>query len=417
MHARRLLIASACLAAVAAVAVGSVFIRGAGAAPGASSAGAFAHPTYKVGRPFATSTYSGGYSPLQIKDAYSLSGISQTGSGVTIGIVDAYNDPTAQSDFDTFATQFGLQTSAQCGCFSKVNQNGGTSYPRTDSGWALEISLDIEWAHAIAPGAKILLVEAKSNSFANLLAAEDYATSHATVVSNSWGGSEFSGETGSSYDGHFNKNVAITVSAGDSGTPADYPSASPYVLSIGGTSLTINNTTGGKNSAPGGCNPSPCTYGGETVWSSGGGGASAYEPEPGYQNGYCGTTANVNNCGGMRGTPDVAWDADPNTGVAVYDSTAYQGQKGWWVIGGTSVGAPSVAGVVALADQAKGTLVTNNLTSRFAYQSDATSSNYGTDYHDITSGSNGSPCCIAGTGYDLASGLGSPVGSSWISNA
>ena len=378
---------------------------------GGSSAGV-AHPTYKLAHIQASSNYQSGYSPLQVNNAYNLNG-TYTGAGITIALVDAYNDPTAAGDFDTFSQQFGLPTIAGgCTCFAKVNQTGGTTYPRTNSGWALEISLDIEWAHAMAPQAHILLVEASSNSFANLLAAEGYATAHAQVVSNSWGGSEFSGETGSSYDGHFNKPVAITVSAGDSGTPADYPSASPYVLSIGGTSLTINGTT-----KSGGCVSAGCTYGGEKVWSSGGGGASAYEAEPGYQVGYCGTTTNVNNCGGKRGTPDVAWDADPNTGVAVYDSTRYQGQKGWFQIGGTSVGAPSVAGVIALADQAHNTtLVTNTPSTRFAYQSDATSANYSTDYHDITSGSNGTSCCTAGSGYDLASGLGSPVGNSWIGN-
>src|SRR5258708_29098404 len=166
-------------------------------------------------------------------------------------------------------------------------------------------------------------------------------------------------------------------------------------------SLTINGTTSG-----GGCSSTGCTYGGEQVWSGGGGGASAYETEPGYQGGYCETTTNVNNCAGKRGTPDVAWDVDPKTGVAVYDSTRYQGQKGWFQIGGTSVGAPSVAGVIALADQAHGTtLTTNNLSTRFAYQIAATSSNYSTDYHDITSGSDGTPCCTTGAGYYLASGL------------
>ncbi len=408
MHLRRLL----AIASMLAVTVMLILTTKTGAIATVGSSAGVAHTTYKLAHSQATSGYQSGYSPLQVNSAYNLNG-TYTGAGTTIALVDAYNDPTAASDFDTFSQQFGLPTIAgSCGCFTKVDQTGGTNYPRTNSGWALEISLDIEWAHAIAPQAHILLVEANSNSFANLLAAEDYATVHAQVVSNSWGGSEFSSETSSSYDGHFNKPVAITVSAGDSGTPADYPSASPYVLSIGGTSLTINGTT-----KSGGCVSTGCTYGSEKVWSGGGGGASAYETEPGYQVGYCGTTTNVNNCGGKRGTPDVAWDADPNTGVAVYDSTRYQGQKGWFQIGGTSVGAPSVAGVIALADQAHGTtLTTNNLSTRFTYQLAATSSNYSTDYHDITSGSDGTSCCTAGPGYDLASGLGSPVGNSWIGN-
>jgi len=407
MYLRRLFAIASPLAIVIAL----LLTVGAGVTSTKASAGGFASTTYKLAHPQATSTYQNGYSPMQMKGAYSLNGTS-TGSGTTIALVDAYNDPTAANDFDVFAKQFGLPTLAGgCTCFTKVDQTGGTNYPRTDRSWAVEISLDIEWAHAMAPQAHILLVEATSNSFANLLTAEDYATAHAQVVSNSWGGSELSSE--SSSDSHFNKPVAITVSAGDSGTPAQYPSASPYVLSIGGTSLTINGTTRG-----GGCSSTGCTYGGEKVWSGGGGGASAYETEPGHQGGYCGTTPNVNNCGGKRGTPDVAWDADPSTGVAVYDSTRYQGQKGWFQIGGTSVGAPSVAGVIALADQAHSTtLVTTTLATRFTYQSDASSTNYSSDYHDVKAGSNGSPCCTAGTGYDLASGLGSPVGNNWISNA
>ena len=225
MHQRRLLALSSTLAIIMTL----LLTVGAGAAPAMTSSGDFAYTTYKLAHIQATSSYQNGYSPVQIKGAYSLNGTS-TGSGKTIAIVDAYDDPTAANDFDVFSTQFGLPTIAGgCNCFSKVDQTGGTNYPRTNSGWALEISLDIEWVHAIAPQAHILLVEANSNSFANLLAAEDYATAHAQVVSNSWGGSEFSSETSSSYDGHFNKSVAITVSAGDSGTPADYPSASPYV--------------------------------------------------------------------------------------------------------------------------------------------------------------------------------------------
>src|SRR5262249_41643825 len=136
-----------------------------------------------------------------------------------------------------FSSQYGLPAcTTQNGCFTKVNQNGGTSYPRKDAGWALEISLDVQWAHAIAPGAKILLVEATTNSFANLLAAEDYAKAHAQYVSSSWGASEFSGEN--SYDSHFAlSGVSFFVSSGDNGTPAEYPSSSPNVISVGGTTL------------------------------------------------------------------------------------------------------------------------------------------------------------------------------------
>ncbi|HZC28238.1 MAG TPA: hypothetical protein VE269_00755, partial [Gaiellaceae bacterium] len=168
------------------------------------------------GNPLA-STSPTGLSPATIKSVYSFPTSSTAGATTTVAIVDAYDDPNAESDLGVFDSQFGLPAcTTGNGCFKKVDQNGGTLYPRKDSGWALEISLDVQWAHAIAPGAKILLVEAASNSFADLLAAEDYAKTHAQYVSNSWGGSESSGESG--YDGHFvQPGVSFFVSAGDSG--------------------------------------------------------------------------------------------------------------------------------------------------------------------------------------------------------
>ncbi|MHB8629342.1 MAG: S8 family serine peptidase [Aggregatilineales bacterium] len=198
---------------------------------------------------------------MTIKSVYGFTTSLTAGGGKTIGIVDAYDDPTAESDLGVFSSQYGLPTCTTAnGCFQKVNQTGGTKYPRANSGWALEISLDVQWAHAIAPGAKILLVEASSNSFTNLLAAEDYAKTHAKYVSNSWGGSESSGET--AYDSHFvESGVSFFVSAGDSGLPAQYPSSSPNVISVGGTTL---NFSGGN-------------FVSETGWSSGGGGCSADE--------------------------------------------------------------------------------------------------------------------------------------------
>ena len=212
------------------------------------------------GNPSASISPSG-LSPGTIKSVYGFTTSAAAGAGKTIAIVDAYDDPTAEADLGVFSSQYGLPACTTAnGCFAKVNQTGGTSYPRKDAGWALEISLDVQWAHAIAPGAKILLVEASSNSFANLLAAEDYAKTHAQYVSNSWGASEFSGE--SSYDSHFAQSgVSFFVSSGDAGLPAEYPSASPNVISIGGTTLHFS---GG-------------TFTAETGWSSGGGGCSAYE--------------------------------------------------------------------------------------------------------------------------------------------
>ena len=318
------------------------------------------------------STSPTGLSPATIKAAYGFSTSSTVGGGKTVAIVDAYDDPTAERDLGVFSDTYGLPpcTTAN-GCFLKVNQTGGVSYPRTDSGWALEISLDVQWAHAIAPGAKILLVEASSNSFANLLAAEDYAKAHAQYVSNSWGGSEFSGE--SSYDSHFvQSGVSFFVSSGDAGLPAEYPSASPNVISVGGTTLHLDSR--GKFTS-------------ETGWSGGGGGCSAYETANSAQAGFSGYQQA--NCGSARATPDVSLDADPASGVSVYDSTRYQGQKGWWKVGGTSASSPmwaarsAVAGAVVNATYVYGTSIT---------------------YRDITSGSNGASCLI---GYDLCSGRGS----------
>ena len=268
-----------------------------------------------------------GLNPAVMKSAYGFSTSTSAGSGMTVGIVDAYDLPSAENDLNVFSQQFSLPfcTTAN-GCFKKVNQTGGTKYPRYNSGWGLEIALDIEWAHAIAPGAKILLVEASSNSFNNLLAAEDYASSHAQYVSNSWGGSEFSGET--TYDSHFAKSgVSYFASAGDAGLPAEYPSASSKVISVGGTTLTFNLDG---------------TFASETGWSSGGGGCSIYETATTAQSGF--SSYPQVNCSGKRATPDVSLDAAPNSGAAVYDSSSYYGQTGWYQVGGTSLSSPMWAG-------------------------------------------------------------------------
>jgi subtilase family serine protease len=321
-----------------------------------------------------TSPY--GLSPAQIKGAYGWTTMG-TGSGKTIAIVDAFDDATAESDLAKFDTQYGLAACTTAnGCFKKVDQTGGKRYPRRDSGWALEISLDVQWAHAVAPGAKILLVEAASNSFANLFAAEDYATSHAPYVSNSWGGSEFSSETSSTYDGHFNKAASIFVAAGDAGTPAEYPSSSRYVISVGGTTLSFN--------ADG-------SLASETGWSSGGGGCSLYETAATAQSSFSGYAQA--GCAGKRATPDVALDADPVSGVSVYDSTPYQGQAGWWQVGGTSAATPMWAARSAVAG------ATVNAT--YVYGS-------AIGYRDVTVGNNGAPCLV---GFDLCSGRGSWTGS------
>lgn len=320
--------------------------------------------------PFA-STSPSGLSPAQIKSAYGFSTSSTAGAGMTIAIVDAYDDPTAEKDLGVFSSALGLPSCTTAnGCFKKVNQTGGTSYPRANAGWALEISLDIQWAHAIAPGAKILLVEANSASYSDLLAAVDYASTHATYVSNSWGSSESAGET--AYDSHFKTaGVSYFVSSGDSGLPAQYPSSSPNVISVGGTKLTFN-ADGTLNS--------------ETGWTSGGGGCSAYESATAAQ------AAFESLCGTKRATPDVSLDADPASGVSVYDSTKYYGQSGWFVVGGTSASAPMWAARSAVSGA--------QVNSAYVYANNIT-------YRDITAGGNTGGCLV---GYDLCSGRGSWTG-------
>ena len=341
-----------------------------GVAPAAAKPDHYANHPIRV-RPNATTAPSG-LTPGQIKAAYSWGSIGD-GSGKTIAIVDAYDDPTAEPDLNKFSSKFGLPACTTAnGCFKKVDQNGKTRYPRADGGWALEISLDIQWAHAIAPGAKILLVEATSNSFTNLMAAEDYAKSHAQYVSNSWGGPEFSGE--SAYDSHFSQSgVSIFVSAGDAGTPAEYPSSSPNVISVGGTTLHFD---------PAG------NFTTETGWSSGGGGCSQYESAPSVQ-----STLSQALCGGQRATPDLSLDADPASGVSVYDSTKTQGQSGWFVVGGTSASSPMVA--------ARAATLGATVNSSYVYGAALSA------FRDITSGNNGAACL---TGFDLCTGRGSWLG-------
>ena len=364
------LLAVVCLSLIAAGGSGAANGRSsAPVCPGSPIGTAHCHAlvlTDGVGNPNASKSPTG-LSPATIRSVY---GFPTSGGSGTIAIVDAYDDPTAEADLGVFSSQYLLPSCTTAnGCFTKVDQNGGNLYPRKDPGWALEISLDIEWAHAIAPDAKILLVEASSNSFTNLLAAEDYAAAHAQYVSNSWGGSEFSGE--GSYDWHFtHPGTSYFVSSGDSGLPAEYPSASPNVISVGGTTLHFS---GGS-------------FTGETGWSGSGGGCSAYESANSAQ-----STGSVN-CNGKRGTPDVSLDADPASGVSVYDTTRYQGQKGWWTVGGTSASCPMWA--ARSADQAA---VVN---SSYVYGNNIT-------FRDITSGNNGAPAL---PGYDLVTGRGSWVG-------
>lgn len=342
-----------------------------------------AHPPIHITNNGATPTYQNGYSPAQINKAYGLDRLSSTytGAGQTIAIVDAYGSPTIRSDLQAFNAQFGLPPADLTIAYPNGKPN------KTDGGWALETSLDVEWAHAIAPQAKIMLVVAKTASLSNLLSAVDYATSHgAQVVSNSWGGSEFSSEA--AYDSHFQRSgIVYVASSGDNGSGMSWPASSPYVLSVGGTTLHADSTGG---------------YVSESAWSGSGGGTSSYESRPSYEDIWQAVV------GSHRGSPDVSWNADPNTGVAVYDSTSYSGQKGWFQVGGTSFGAPCWAAIIALADQGRSTPLTNFQAIANLYQLAGTtgSSGYTNDYYDISAGSNGGYSAQAG--YDLVTGIGSP---------
>ncbi len=318
-----------------------------------------------------------GLSPANLQSAYKLPS-STAGSGQTVAIVDAYNDPTAEADLGVYRAQYGLGACTTAnGCFKKVNQNGATSpLPATDTGWAQEISLDVDMVSAVCPKCKIVLVESNSASFASLGTAENTGASLANVVSNSYGGSDASDSSYGTYYNHPGK--AITVSSGDAGYGVEYPASSHYVTAVGGTSLrTASNSRGWS----------------ETAWSGAGSGCSAYNTALSGQSGLTGCS--------RRAVADVSAVADPATGVAVYDSTSAGGQSGWLVFGGTSVAAPVIAGVYGLAANAAS--VTNN------YPYAHTGSLF-----DVTSGSNGScspaKWCTAGTGWDGPTGLGTPNG-------
>ena len=314
------------------------------------------------GNPSAAALPSG-YGPAQFQGAYSLP--TTAPNNQTIAIIDAYDDPSAKADLDTFDSTFGLPAFPSCGgsvttsCFQKVNQNGKASpLPRKNAGWALEISLDVQVAHEICQDCKILLVEASSSSFSNLSAAVNTAASlGATVISNSYGGSDTSSM--SAYD---KPGIAITASSGDGGYGVESPASFNTVVAVGGTTLSL----GANNSNAG-----------ETVWSGAGSGCSSLNAARSFQTSAAGWS--TTGCGTKRGVADVAADADPQTGAAVYDSTAYQGRKGWFQVGGTSLSAPLIAAVFALAGNS----------ASATYPASLPYANTGS-LHDVTSGTNGS---------------------------
>jgi hypothetical protein len=354
--------------------------------------------------------------PVQVRHAYGFDQIAFTlngqtiagdGRGQTIAIVNAYNHSRIAADLDTFDRTFsinGKQTLYQqygpASSFLTVANPQGTPLADPTGGlWTLETALDVQWAHVVAPAAKIMLVQARTGSMLDLLAAVDYARKQPGVVavSMSWGASEFSSER--SYDryfvtpaGHLGGSngqggpllaggVTFVAAAGDHGAPGLWPAMSPYVVAVGGTTLTVD--TAGN-------------YKGETAWTGSGGGVSKYEPKPSYQGQLPGT---------MRSIPDVAYNADPATGVYVYNSMPLNGRTGWWQVGGTSAGAPQWAGLIAIANQGRALLgygsldgATQTLPALYAMAA--------SNFHDVTSGSNGFRATV---GFDLATGRGSPI--------
>ena len=351
--------------------------------------------------PLATTAPSG-YGPVELESAYGLTGAA-TPTGATVAIVDAYDDPNVAADLAVYRSTFGLPAcTAASGCFKKINEHGAAApLPAANYSWALEISLDVDMVSAACPGCHIVLVEASSNSMTDLGTAVNAAaaTPGVVAISNSYGGSE--DNTVTSDDKYFNHpGIAVTASSGDGGYGVEYPASSPYVTGVGGTSLSKASNTRGWT---------------ETAWSGAGSGCSKYEPKHSWQ-----TDTGCAN----RTVSDVSAVADPNTGVAVYDTAnscgtgalcallislgLATGSDGWVQVGGTSAASPIVASVWALAGNAA-TATTASTGAQYVYQHAGA-----TTINDITSGSNGS-CggsylCTAGPGYDGPTGLGTPHG-------
>ncbi len=335
-----------------------------------------------------------GILPVEYKAAYGFNHLPNQGAGVTIALVDAYKDPNITSDLSFYASYFHL---GPCN-FTVVDQA-----TTEGQGWDLEESLDVQQACALAPQANIVLVEAASSSFTDLLTAVATATQspyNASVVSMSWGGGEFSGEQ--DYDSYFcnitnslGQPVTFVAATGDGGHGTIYPSTSPCVVAAGGTTLALGTSTPLAN-------PLQLNYGHETAWNGSGGGVSSEEAQPSFQNPACDTWSTTNRC-----VPDISADANPGTGVPVYDTYSY---GGWVQVGGTSVATPDWGSFFTLVNSKR---VANGGTTLSTADADLytfyyNSTDYANYFHDITSGTNGS-CgsqCDTGVGYDLVTGIG-----------
>lgn len=333
--------------------------------------------------PFASSPI--GYGPSDLQSAYGLvTAAKSKGAGQTVAIVDAYDDPNAESDLNVYRSTFGLSPcTTHNKCFRKLDQNGRkirqNDNPPPNSSWAVEISLDLDMVSAICPNCHILLIEAKNNIDANLFSAVDEAAAlGANEISNSYGESEYTGELPD--QSHYNHpGIAVTVASGDGGYGVDFPAASQYVTAVGGTTL---NKTGAETFS-------------ETVWNYTSSGCSGYIPQPSWQTAL--GSAYTSQCG-KRIVGDVAADADPATGVSVYDT---YNQGGWLLVGGTSAASPIIASVYALAGNA-------STVTAGSYSYSHTSS-----LNDVTTGSDGycgAFLCMGETGYDGPTGNGTPNG-------
>jgi subtilase family serine protease len=335
-------------------------------------------PDGKV-RPDATTTRTSGYITTDLRTAYGLLGKDGT---ATVAVVDAYASPNAAADLAAYRSQTGLPALV-AGQFVQYNQAGGSiSTVPSDVGWGQEEMLDLEMVSAICPSCKIIYVGGTSASFADLGTAVDTAVAKgATVVSNSYGAAEFSGEN--TYAGHYNHpGVAITVSSGDNGFGVEAPAAFNTVTAVGGTHLVLTSSK---------------TRSSETAWSGAGSGCSAVVTKPAWQQStsYC----------SRRAVADVSAVADPNTGVAVYDSFGSSGGANWYVFGGTSVAAPIIGAIYGLSGSS-----TAGVPAQLSYTNRA-------NLYDVTSGTNAKGrcrsgyLCQAGTGYDGPTGNGAPNGS------
>ncbi|MFI9380293.1 S8 family serine peptidase [Kutzneria sp. NPDC052558] len=344
-----------------------------------STATARCFAVYRAPQSFGANATPTGFGPADLRSAYKLP--STGGAGQTIAIVDAYDNPNAEADLAAYRQQFGLPACTTAnGCFKKVNQRGAAApLPSGNSSWGVEISLDLDMVSAACPDCHILLVEADTASTANLGAAVDTAAaSGASAVSNSYGSDEYNGiDVDAKHFQH--PGVAILASSGDYGfQQASFPASLSNVIAVGGTSLVKADNARGWT---------------ETAWSGAGSGCSAWIPKPAWQHDA--------NCG-MRTVADVAAVADPNTGLAVYDTFGLGSQAGWIVVGGTSASSPFIAGVIGLAGNGS---ELGDASSLYAHAE---------KLFDVVGGSNGycggDYLCTGLAGYDAPTGVGTPNG-------